>query len=140
MAKDDKKPERSEAMDFNLRVRAIRRLARPFPRHTQGERLKRIEDLASGKTDPEERRSFVSKDLAKRLTEGAASRSPRMNITSRLLNEEEEKIKSDGEKAARKKEADAKARTKKGGLKRKEGPGRDRQEGPDMNRTTDFLR
>ncbi len=68
-------------MDFieqKQRLRAIRRLSPGFPLRTVEERLSLIEGIASGKIDPSIIRRKPSVDLAKRLADGIASRSPRV--------------------------------------------------------------
>lgn len=59
------------------RFKAIRRLCTPYPPDSAGDRLKMIEDVASGKAPADFRPNVTSADMAQRIADGQASRSPR---------------------------------------------------------------
>jgi hypothetical protein len=116
-----KKPD-AKAINRIRVLRAIRRLARRAPTHSQEARLKTIEGLASGKIKPEETRQPMSKDLTERLQAGMASRSPHNALDKVTEPERKRRI----EAAERKRKA------------RKEKAERDREEKGGMNRSADL--
>ncbi len=95
-------------LENRRRFRAIQRLCNRFPPQTADERLKKIAGIADRSLPPEIAIQPVSADLAERLADGAASRSPRV-----------------GKKPPVKEQ------------KRQARKGRDRQEGSGFNRTLD---
>ena len=105
-------PKSKQSSDRTLenrrRFRAIQRLCNRFPPQTADERLEKIAGIADRSLPPEIAIQPVSADLAERLADGAASRSPRVG--------QQPPVKEQKRQAKR---------------------GRDRQEGGGFNRTTD---
>lgn len=109
-----------ELRDRSARLRTIRRLASPVPSRTAAERLKTIEDVASGKVSAMAGRPTVSADMAERLKAGQASRSPRNALDKqKAAQKADEKSATDAEDEERKRKRKGdRDRLERGGLNR----------------------